>query len=300
VAYGRRVQALIDYLQEGEAELGEPLASKAHYSRFHAHRVFQRATGETPGEFRRRLLLEKAAYQLSRSERSVTDIAFDMGFEALESFTRAFRKAFKLSPSHYRRYGTPSFYLPSPNGIHYQSPNQKGDFNMDLLDHLLEHDTWLVRRMLERAKTLSDKQLDMQLENFQPICFEEPQQTLREMFHRHIFWKEMWVTAIRGQEFSDKADKTIEGMLQRHEKATNDFLAIAHEIRDESKWQAVFVDALCVPPETFSFSGVVAHIITFSAHQRLVMLDVMRRFGINDLGYGDPIEFERALEVRRV
>ena len=68
MAYGRRVQALIDYLQEGEAELGEPLASKAHYSRFHAHRVFQCATGETPGEFRRRLLLEKAAYQLSRSE----------------------------------------------------------------------------------------------------------------------------------------------------------------------------------------------------------------------------------------
>lgn len=297
MAYGRRVQALIDYLQEGEAELGEPLASKAHYSRFHAHRVFQRATGETPGEFRRRLLLEKAAYQLSRSDKSVTDVAFDMGFEALESFTRAFRKAFKLSPSHYRRYGTPSFYLRSPNGIHYQPPGKKGELNMDLLDHLLEHDNWLVKRMLERAKTLSDKQLDTKLENFQPICFEEPQQTLREMFHRHIFWKEVWVAAIKGREFSDNADKTIEGMLKRHEQASSDFLTIAHEIRDESKWQAVFVDALCVPPETFSFSGVVAHVITCSAHQRMVMLDVLRRFGINDLGYGDPIEFERTLEV---
>jgi AraC family transcriptional regulator len=295
VAYGRRVQALIDYLQADEAELGEPLASKAHYSRFHAHRVFQRATGETPGEFRRRLLLEKAAYQLSRSERSVTDVAFDAGFGALESFTRAFRKAFKLSPSHYRRNGTPSFYLPSPNGVHYQPPNQKGALHMDLLDHLLEHDIWLVKRMLERAKTLSDKQLDMAQGKYQPVPFEEPQQTLREMFHRHIFWKEVWVTAIKGREFSDKADKTIEGMLQRHERASSDFLAIAHEIRDESKWQAVFVDALCVPPETFSFSGVVAHIITFSAHQRMVMLEVLRRFGINDLGYGDPIEFERAL-----
>jgi AraC family transcriptional regulator len=292
VAYGRRVQALIDYLQEGEAELGEPLASKAHYSRFHAHRVFQRATGETPGEFRRRLLLEKAAYQLSRSERSVTDIAFDMGFEALESFTRAFRKAFKLSPSHYRRYGTPSFYLPSPNGIHYQPPNQKGALNMDLLDHLLEHDNWLVRRILERAKTLSDKQLDA---NHQPLPFENAQQTLRDMFHRHIFWKEVWIAAIKGEPFSDDVDKTMRGMLQRHEKASKDFLTIAHEIRDDSKWQAVFVDALCVPPETFSFSGVVAHIITFSSHQRMVMLDVLRRFGITDFGYGDPIEFERAL-----
>jgi hypothetical protein len=30
VAYGRRVEALIDYLQEDEAELGEPLAKEAH------------------------------------------------------------------------------------------------------------------------------------------------------------------------------------------------------------------------------------------------------------------------------
>jgi AraC family transcriptional regulator len=300
VAYGRRVQALIDYLQEGEAELGEPLASKANYSRFHAHRVFQRATGETPGEFRRRLLLEKAAYQLSRSDRSVTDIAFDMGFEALESFTRAFRKAFKISPSHFRRFGTPSFYLPSPNGIHYQPPGKKGELNMDLLDLLLEHDNWLVRRMLERAKTLSDKQLDATLSQDKAHFFEAEKGNLREMFHQHIACKEMWVAAIRGRGFSEQTDKTINGMVLRHEQASSDFLAIAHEVRDESKWQAVFVDAICVPPETFSFSGVVAHIITFSSHQRMVMLETLRKFGINDLGYGDPIEFERAFEAKSV
>jgi AraC family transcriptional regulator len=295
VAYGRRVQALIDYLQEGEAELGEPLASKAHYSRFHAHRVFQRATGETPGEFRRRLLLEKAAYQLSRTERSITDIAFDMGFEAVASFTRAFRKAFKISPSHFRRFGTPSFYLPSPNGIHYQLPGRKGELNMDLLDLLLEHDNWLVRKMLERAKTLSDEQLDAKLETYKPLDFEDSQETLREMFHRHIFWKEVWVAAIRNQQLLEPFDKTVSGMTQRHEKAAKDFLTIAREIRDESKWQAVFVDAICIPPETFSFSGVIAHVITFSAQQRTVMLEALRKFGINDLGYGDPIEFERVL-----
>lgn len=295
MAYGRRVQALIEYLQEGEAELGEPLASKAHYSRFHAHRVFQRATGETPGEFRRRLLLEKAAYQLTRSEKSVTDIAFDMGFEAVESFTRAFRKAFKISPSHFRRFGTPSFYLPSPNGIHYQPPGRKGELNMDLLDLLLEHDKWLMRRMLERAKTLSDEQLDTPNEKYQPAPFTETQHTLREMFHQHVFGKENWVASIKNQQAPDNLDKTLNGLIERHEKVTNNFLAIAREIRDESKGQAVFVDALCVPPETFSFSGVIAHVITFSAQQRTVMLEALRKFGINDLGYGDPIEFECAL-----
>jgi AraC family transcriptional regulator len=298
VAYGKRVQALVDYLQTPKAELGEPLAQEAHYSRFHAHRVFQRATGETPGEFRRRLLLEKAAYQLSRAQKSVTDIAFDAGFEAVEAFTRAFRKAFKISPSHFRRVGTPSFYLPSPNGIHYQPPDKKGELNMDLLDVLLEHDKWLMQKMLERAKKLSDEQLDMKLETHKPLDFEEPQETLRDMFHRHIFWKEVWAAAIKNKQLSEPFDKTVDGMIQRHESASKNFLIIAHEIRDESKWQAVFVDALCIPPETFSFSSVVAHVITYSAHQRIVILHALQRFGINDLGYGDPIEFERALAER--
>jgi AraC-like DNA-binding protein len=295
VTYGKRVQALVDYLQTDEAELGEPLAQEAHYSRFHAHRVFQRATGETPGEFRRRLLLEKAAYQLSRTETSVTDIAFDAGFEAVESFTRAFHKAFKISPSHFRRVGTPSFYLPSPNGIHYQPPDKKGELNMDLLDLLLEHDKWLFKRMLERAKTLSDEQLDTPIEKYQAAPWAETQHTLREMFHSHVFGTENWVASIRNQKAPDNLDKTIKGLMERHEKAANDFRAIAHEIRDESKWQAVFVDALCIPPETFSFSGVIAHVITFGAQQRMVMLSALQKFGINDLGYGDPIEFERAL-----
>lgn len=166
---------------------------------------------------------------------------------------------------------------------------------MDLLDLLLEHDVWLVKRMLERAKTLSDEQLDATLSQQQPLFFEAVRSNLREMFHQHIGCKEMWVAAIRGRNFSEQTDKTIDSMVQRHEQASSDFLAIAHEIRDESKWQAVFVDAICVPPETFSFSSVVAHIITFSTHQRMVMLEALRRFGINDLGYGDPIEFERAL-----
>ncbi len=166
---------------------------------------------------------------------------------------------------------------------------------MDLLDLLLEHDTWLMKRMLERAKTLSDKQLDMILAEYQPASFTETQQTLRQMFHNHIFGKEVWIGAIKNQQLSDKFNKTINGMILRHENAAHDFLAIAHEIRDESKWQAVFVDALCVPPETFSFSSVIAHVITFSAQQRMMILNALRKFGVNDLGYGDPIEFERTL-----
>jgi hypothetical protein len=37
----------------------------------------------------------------------------------------------------------------------------------------------------------------------------------------------------------------------------------------------------------------IAHILTFSAYRQTVIIDVFRRFDITDLGYGDPIEWQR-------
>src|SRR5258708_29076345 len=44
-------------------------------------------------------LLERAAYQLAHTGMSVTDVALDANYGSLEAFTRAFRKAFRISPS---------------------------------------------------------------------------------------------------------------------------------------------------------------------------------------------------------
>src|SRR5512147_926915 len=85
-----------------ESTDGEALARAAHYSRYHFQRVFRRLTGESPGTCRRRLLLERAAYHLLQGSRSVTEIAFESGFDSLEGFSRAFRKATGLAPSRFR------------------------------------------------------------------------------------------------------------------------------------------------------------------------------------------------------
>ena len=36
------------------------------------------------------------------------------------------------------------------------------------------------------------------------------------------------------------------------------------------------------------YGGMVAHVLTFGAHHRLLALDVLRVHGLDDLGYGDP------------
>jgi len=78
------------------------LSRHAYQSRTQFHRLFRALVEETPAAMRRRLLLERAAFQLRDSSATVTDIAFDANYNSLEAFTRAFRKAFHVSPSLYR------------------------------------------------------------------------------------------------------------------------------------------------------------------------------------------------------
>src|SRR5271155_2482715 len=117
----------------------QDLARQAYQSRTQFHRLFRAVVEESPAAMRRRLLLERAAYQLGHTGMSVTDVALDANYGSLEAFTRAFRKAFRTSPSLYRRMRDPHFHLPTLNKIHFfelGSPSDsstKGGRDMDLL-----------------------------------------------------------------------------------------------------------------------------------------------------------------------
>lgn len=289
---------------------GEPgtdvqgLADKTAVSRFHFQRLFKSVMGETPGELRRRLLLERAAWQLQSSTVSVTEIAFEAEYQSLEGFTRSFTKAFGLSPSRYRRTGPPNFRLAAECGLHYSpvvgalplSLTPKGE-TMDLIDRLLDHDYWLTRRMLERAETLGDEKLDKPFATpSQATSFESEQKTLRDLLDRVVFTKEVWVAALEHQEFpSAEREKSIRGLISRLEIAGPTFITLAKRVRDQNKWDETFVDELCEPPETFSFGGMISHVLTFNTFRRQLALEIMRKMGVEDLGYGDPIEWERQL-----
>jgi len=78
------------------------VARRAGRSRFHFHRAFRRALGETPREFVQRLRLEQAAGELIGSRQSVFEIALAAGFHSHEVFTRAFRRRFGCTPARYR------------------------------------------------------------------------------------------------------------------------------------------------------------------------------------------------------
>jgi AraC family transcriptional regulator len=97
---GRAVTLLEARLDE-DVRLDE-VARAAHFSPFHFHRLFRGMTGETVGEFVRRLRLERAAYRMQQGEGDLLRIALDAGYQSHEAFTRAFKRRFGMAPSLYR------------------------------------------------------------------------------------------------------------------------------------------------------------------------------------------------------
>jgi AraC family transcriptional regulator len=278
------------------------LARQAYQSRTQFHRLFRTVVEETPGAMRRRLLLERAAYQLSHTGMSVTDVALDANYNSLEAFTRAFRKAFRTSPSLYRRMRDSHFHLPSSNRIHFLVPGSstKGGSYMDLFDRFAGNDSWHTRRLLEYAATLTDEQLDRPLPTVVELLpWRESNKTLRQLLENIIFTKEVWTAALSGADMDmngpAKLQRSPQAMLKRLEKTDAELHRIWSDVRNRSAWDDTFIDALCEPAETFTFGGVFAHIITFNAHRRLMALDALRQLGVQTEGFGDPMEYEESV-----
>lgn len=81
----------------------EEIARAAHFSKFHFHRVFKAAVGETIAEFTRRLRLEMAANRLlSNRHDDITKIALDCGFSSSQNFAKAFRQQYATTPTRFR------------------------------------------------------------------------------------------------------------------------------------------------------------------------------------------------------
>jgi AraC family transcriptional regulator len=103
--YVQRINRTMDFI---DTHLAEPLplerlAGVAAFSKYHFHRIFYAQVGETPGQYVQRLRIEKAAMLvLAHRDRTITDIAYSVGFSDVAAFSRAFRQAHGMSASKFR------------------------------------------------------------------------------------------------------------------------------------------------------------------------------------------------------
>ena len=81
----------------------EAAARQAGLSPFHFLRLFANAVGVTPHQYLVRSRLRRAARLLADDARSITDVAFDVGFADLSNFVRTFHRASGVSPRAFRQ-----------------------------------------------------------------------------------------------------------------------------------------------------------------------------------------------------
>ena len=90
------------------------VAAVANLSEAHFSRSFRSTFGETPHRYLQRRRVERSMFLLRETDRSVTDICFDVGFMSLGTFSRTFREIVGETPSDYRAANGP---VMAPNCI---------------------------------------------------------------------------------------------------------------------------------------------------------------------------------------
>jgi AraC family transcriptional regulator len=105
VDYLEQVQRGIDYV---EAHLDEEIAigavaRHAGISHWHFQRIFKALTNETLKTYIRSRRFASALDRLATTDERILEIALASGFDTQESFTRAFKKAFDMTPGGFRR-----------------------------------------------------------------------------------------------------------------------------------------------------------------------------------------------------
>lgn len=291
-AFNLFVAAVADDLDEHRIR-GEGYATRASLSRFHFDRLIRATAGEPPAAFRRRVLLERAAYRLVTTDARVLEIGLDAGYASHEAFTRAFRRAYHVSPRGWRS-APRQIRLDAPNGVHFHPPGslrlpaQTEVTGMTLILRMVEHHVWLIGQMVDRAAKLTDAQLDSPIQMNVEGLDDDP--SLRSELSRLIGQMAMWnqVLASRDYDWAVEKSESIDSMRARLAEAGPAFVDEVRSVVSENRLDETFIDAHCDPPEVFTYGGLVAHVLTFAAHRRILALGALASAGITDLGSGDP------------
>lgn len=103
------------------------LAGIAHVSEAHFIRVFRSAFGETPHRYLQRRRVERAMFLLRETDRSVTEICFDVGFGSLGTFSRTFSAMVGEPPTTYRWRATDLRRVPTCFTKTWMRPHRPAD-----------------------------------------------------------------------------------------------------------------------------------------------------------------------------
>lgn len=112
-AWHNQMQRMIDEIDacirahEDEKTTLDALSRSLGYSAFYISRRFREISGMQFRDYLRYRRLAFALEEVRDTQRGLLEIALDYGFSSHEAFTRAFREAYGVTPSAYRRHPAP-------------------------------------------------------------------------------------------------------------------------------------------------------------------------------------------------
>ena len=246
-------------------------------------------TGESPAALRRRITLERAAWRLHRGE-SVSAVAADEGWSSAEVFSRAFSRTFGVPPS---RAADIQFRLPAPNGLHFHPPavavagqRRRHASEPDISQLMVAHDVADTAYLISQATQLSKDQWTQEISPGQVILdWDGPEPSVGAVLGAIVWTKEVWLATIEGRDFPSReatqpASTTAQGLAAHHDDLGNRWAAMVSEYAEEGRLGDTVIDALCDPPESFQLYGIVAHVLTYSAHRRELARAMLARHGV--------------------
>jgi len=111
------------------------------------------------------------------------------------------------------------------------------------------------------------------------------------MAERLVFTLEVWVAAISGAEApAPRPDDPPAVRVERFEAAAGAFARLVRTLRD--RWDDAFVDALCEPPQSLTYGGVVAHVVNYGVVRRHALMGVLAELGAETSVPEDPLLWE--------
>lgn len=104
MSYMGILQEVFDYI---ESHYKEPISIEdvskvANFSPHYFNKFFKNATGKTFARYLNNVRIDKAQALLRSSNQTITNIAYEVGFNSIKTFNRLFKEIVKCTPSQYR------------------------------------------------------------------------------------------------------------------------------------------------------------------------------------------------------
>ena len=140
---------------------------------------------------------------------------------------------------------------------------------MDLLDHLLAHDTWTTRQLLLTCRRFTDELLDRE--------FQIDHNSLRETFIHMIDNLEVWINLLYERPMQEGTGISIDQLSECPSLASREFSKLAYKISHEGRFDDSLLNTLDKPPYLKTYGGTIGHVITYNMHHRTHSMFLMEK-----------------------